>query len=167
VDGTFSPLPWSKPTTKEAVLDARYDRRDAMVRSILCLMASQRPLSFKSNTPIPIAKEFSHYNASDFHHVFPRGWLKTTGRSDWVKKEHSLANICFSPAREQRHEIRAKPPSEYINMFAATNPGIDLALASHVMGGVLKPLLVKDQFEEFLEKRASAIADLLNKNAHA
>jgi hypothetical protein len=156
--GAFSGWSWSKPVTADKILAARYDRRDATVQTILCFLASNRPLSFKSNTPIPVASEFSQFNATELHHIFPRGWLKRTGDHNWLQNEHSLANICLSPSREQRHEIGAKPPSEYLGTFADSNANLDQALASHLMADGLRPLLQQDQFEDFITKRAELMA---------
>lgn len=109
---------WARPLTAAMILGTRYDRRDALVQTILCHLASRQPRSFKSNTPIPIAKEFSKFNATDFHHIFPQGWLKLTRHREWIAQEHSLANICLSPAREQRHEIKADPARQISGGFS-------------------------------------------------
>ncbi|HVZ79490.1 MAG TPA: DUF262 domain-containing protein [bacterium] len=148
--------------TPEMILDARYDRRDGFVLTILAMLASRKPRSFKSSTLIPIPTSFSKYNATELHHIFPRGWLKRTGKKDWLDKEHSLANICMAPAKEQRHEIAAKPPSEYLEMFSTSNPQLDLALESHLLNGELEKYLKKDQFDDFLKARAKVMADKLN-----
>lgn len=153
---------WSKEITADDVLNARYDRRDAKVQTILCLLASRRPLSFKSCTPIPVASEFSQFNATELHHIFARGWLKKTNR-DFLQYEHSLANICLAPSREQRHEIGFKPPAEYLAIFKETNPRLAECLESHIMHDGLEPLLMTNSFEEFLRRRAEAIAHALNR----
>jgi len=164
--GNFTGWPWARSVTSHVLLDARYDRRDATVQTILCLLASRRPLSFKSNTPIPVAREFSQFNATELHHIFPRGWLKKTGNHGWLEQEHSLANICLSPSREQRHEIGAKPPSEYLTVFKAANSELGHALESHIMAGDLVPMLDADKFSDFINRRAEALANLLNKSAN-
>lgn len=161
-NGTFSSWSWASRITPQRILDARYDRRDAMVQTILCLLTSLRPLSFKSNTPIPVAREFSQFNATELHHIFPRSWLKKTGNHHWLEKEHSLANICLSSSREQRHEIGTKPPSQYLEIFKQVNANLNLALESHMMADHLLPLLDKDQFSEFIQERAMLMAKQLN-----
>jgi hypothetical protein len=161
--GSFTNWAWKRAISAQSILNARYDRRDATVQTILCLLASQHPRSFKSNTTIPVAKEFSQFNATELHHIFPRGWLKKTGNSNWLEQEHSLANICLSPSREQRHEIRMKPPSEYLGFFGEKNDHLDTALESHLMAGELMPLLKVDNFQDFINKRAILMARQLNK----
>jgi hypothetical protein len=155
---------WAKPMSADEILNARYDRRDATVQTILCLYASNRPLGFKSCTPIPVATEFSQFNATELHHVFPRRWLKMTDKA-FLAHEHSLANICLAPSREQRHEIGSKPPGEYLPMFQAANPKIDDCLKSHFMDGELEPLLMNNSFESFLQHRADVLAKALNAKA--
>ena len=164
-NGTFNGWAWAKSINSDTILRARYDRRDAMVQTILCLLASKCPLSFKSNTPIPVAKEFSQFNATELHHVFPRGWLKKTGNHEWLEQEHSLANICLSPSREQRHEIGANPPSKYLGMFRESNARIDQSLVSHIMGDGMVTMLETDRFMDFIVKRADAMAAMLNHSA--
>ncbi|MGD1084258.1 MAG: DUF262 domain-containing protein [Verrucomicrobiota bacterium] len=155
---------WAKGITAEEILDARYDRRDARVQTILCLLASKKPLSFKSCTEIPVATQFSEFNATELHHVFPRGWLKKADKA-FLAREHSLANICLAPSREQRHEIGFKPPGEYLAMFKATNPRLGDCLKNHFMDGEIEPLLMSNSFESFLEHRAEALARALNAKA--
>lgn len=163
-EGKTTSWKWAKPISAEEILNARYDRRDARVQTILCLLASNGPLGFKSCTPIPVASEFSQFNATELHHVFPRGWLKKANRA-FLAQEHSLANICLAPSREQRHEIGAKPPGEYLNTFKETNPRIGDCLGSHYMDGELEPLLMSNSFEPFLKRRAEVIAQALNAKA--
>lgn len=155
---------WAMPFTSEQILDARYDRRDAQVQTILCLLASNTPLGFKAATPIPVATQFSQFNATELHHVFPRGWLKKQNK-EFLAHEHSLANICLAPSREQRHEIGAKPPGEYLATFQTTNPKLADCLKSHFMDGDLEPLLMNNSFESFLEHRANVLAKALNAKA--
>ena len=157
---------WVKPMVADEILNARYDRRDAKVQTILCLLASNTPLSFKSFTPIPVATEFSQFNATELHRIFPRGWLKKASKA-FLAQEHSLANICLAPSREQRHEIGFKPPGEYLTMFRETNPKISDCLGSHFMDGELEPLLMNNSFEAFLKSRAEVIAQALNAKAGA
>jgi hypothetical protein len=155
---------WALPISAEEILNARYDRRDAKVQTILCLFASNRPLGFKSCTLIPVATEFSKFNATDLHHVFPRGWLKKANKN-FLSREHSLANICLAPSRENRSEIGFKPPGEYLSMFKEANPKIADSLKSHFMDGELEPLLMNNSFELFLEARAKVLAKALNAKA--
>jgi hypothetical protein len=157
---------WATPISTQNILNARYDRRDATVQTILCLLASQRPRSFKSDTVIPIAKEFSQFNAAELHHIFPRGWLKNTKNASWIQQENSLANICLSPSREQRHEIGKKPPSIYLGIFEKNNENLSSTLESHFMGGRLFPLLEKNLFQEFIQQRAILLAKKLNENGN-
>jgi hypothetical protein len=155
---------WAKAVTADSVLNARYDRRDAQVQTILCLLASRKPLGFKSCTPIPVASEFSQFNATELHHIFPRGWLKKTNKA-LLAHEHSLANICLAPSREQRHEIGFKPPGDYLPMFRETNPMLTQCLESHLMHDGLEPLLLANSFQAFLNQRAERIAQALNEKA--
>jgi len=155
---------WAKPIAAEEILNARYDRRDAKVQTILSLLASNTPLSFKSCTAIPVATEFSQFNATELHHIFPRGWLKKADKA-FLAQEHSLANICLAPSREQRHEIRDRPPGDYLTTFGETNPRISDCLKSHYMDGELEPFLMGNSFEVFLKRRAQVIADALNAKA--
>jgi hypothetical protein len=155
---------WVQPITVGEILNSRYDRRDAKVQTILCLLASNKPLGFKSCTQIPVASEFSQFNATELHHVFPRGWPKKANKA-FLEHEHSLANICLAPSREQRHEIGFKPPGEYLTMFKQTNPKLSDCLKSHFMDGELEPLLMANSFNSFLEQRAKILTNALNSKA--
>ena len=164
--GTFKDWAWKRSINAQDILSARYDRRDATVQTILCLLAANNPISFKSNSRIPVANEFSKFNATELHHIFPRGWLKRMQNSSWLEQEHSLANICLSPSREQRHEIGSKPPGEYLKIFEKDNDNLLTALETHFMAGELVPLLENNEFPKFLSKRSALIAKSLNAAAN-
>lgn len=158
-------LIWAQPIQAQDILDARYDRRDARVQTVLCLLASKRPTSFKSNSPIPIAHAFSQFNIAELHHIFPRSWLKKSGNKQWLEREHSLGNICLSPSREHRNIIGSKPPSEYTSLFRVENDKLAASLASHLIPQSMAQLLKEDRFEEFIRQRAEIIAQELNNAA--
>lgn len=164
VKGNFPGWSWGRAVTDQEILTARYDRRDASVLTILCLLASRHPLSFKSGIPIPVAKEFSQFNSTELHHIFPRGWLKTTGNREWLENENTLANICLAPSKEQRYEIRAKSPAEYLALFQ-NNDQLNLALESHFISGESVKAVLSNDFDSFIRKRAVALAEALNRKA--
>ncbi len=98
-----------------------------------------------------------HQGGSDrveYHHVFPKAFMKKA-RPDLEQREiDDLANLAFIGA-DTNKEIRDKAPAAYAKKYPAELLTIQLV----DLGGGLD---VPEEFEKFIAKRRSAIAARLN-----
>lgn len=95
------------------------------------------------------------YNRSEFHHIYPRAFLRDAGIPD--EKINVLGNFCFLSAAENK-SIGRKRPSEYVKDLVGDPEGRTHALASAfcVEGDF------DDDYPKFLEERCKRLTDYAN-----
>ena len=104
-----------------------------------------------SGKNIDLDKVLQRYNRSEFHHIYPRAFLKGLGNPD--SDINVLANFCFLSAAENK-SIGRKAPSDYIDDLVA-GPDRAATLAS----AFCEESDFNDQFEQFLDARARRLSD--------
>jgi hypothetical protein len=107
---------------------------------------------WKTNLKIS-AKHHGKSDVIEFHHVFPKAYLRENGISDNVRVD-DIANLAFIGS-ETNKKITNRAPSVYKGDFSADE------LAKQLVN--LDEIDEFDRFEEFLQQRRQAIADRLNR----
>jgi hypothetical protein len=79
-------------------------------KSALCLMAQLRPRSFLTGSEVDLGTVLSAYNAREFHHIYPKAYLKRNGIG--FHEANVIANICFLSAGENK-QISDTDPNHY------------------------------------------------------
>lgn len=131
---------------------------NAICKAVLCLLALQNPKSFKSDTAVILDNSWlSRSNSRNYHHFFPRAWLRKKNYDDW--QQNCVANITLVKADENL-DIGAKPPAQYIAKFASDNPNIDADLASQLIPD--RQAIEANDYDAFISRRGKLIADKLN-----
>jgi hypothetical protein len=92
------------------------------------------------------------YNRSEFHHVYPRAFLKETAVPD--DRINCLANFCLLTSAENK-KISGKRPSKYFSDLVH-GPGSDDVLKS----AFLEKEDFNDDFQGFIERRAKKLLAL-------
>jgi len=148
------------------IMDQEMDLGSAFCKSILCLYSYNEPRNLSNNSPVNL-DSINNWNQGEFHHIFPQGYLKKiiqAGNMDDIKKSqisshvNSVVNICIIKSNENK-SISDKAPSEYMETFIQNNPDIRTALKSHYIVDIDKSMLLKDDFDKFINYRASIILD--------
>ncbi len=129
-----------------------FSKSNPFTRAFLLLLAQKEPLSLVNGNKIDLGDALSKYNLKEYHHIFPRAFLK--GKGVETDRINSLCNFCFLPSDPNR-TISNKPPSEYIfNVLPASK--YSEILNSNLMP-LKKEIYSKNQYEKFLEERAQII----------
>jgi hypothetical protein len=98
-------------------------------------------------------------NSKNYHHFFPKSYLKKQG----VGNENSIVNITLVGADLNKHKIRAKAPSVYIQEFLDENESLPTSIHSHLIEDIDSYGIHSDDYKVFLEKRSKSIYDALRK----
>ena len=123
-------------------------------------MLSHQPLDF--HTAMPLTLEVIQAAQVDDHHVFPRAYLRDTGRGAEIDSvlNHALID------RDTNLRIGKRPPSEYLREIEAAL-GEDTAKilsSQRLPTGSSSPLMNND-FDSFLAWRVDAFSELLEEAA--
>jgi hypothetical protein len=79
-------------------------------KTFVLLLANNNPKTFRSGQDIDLDKVLQKYNKTEFHHIYPRAYLKGKISDSQI---NCLANFCFL-SRSDNNKISAKKPSDYI-----------------------------------------------------
>ena len=143
--------------TPDQLVKQKFTKNNPVVRAFLLLLAQKGPLDLVNGAAIDLGRALSEYNAKEYHHIFPRAYLKK--REFSPDKINSLCNFCFLPA-DSNKRISSKAPSEY---FASVVPKDKLAeiLETNLMPAKTD-VYFKNEFEEFLKLRSQKVMEFLD-----
>ena len=140
----------------------RFNTSTSFTKAILCIMAYQIPLSFGDNGIVNINNDWlKQANSKNYHHFFPRAFLKKAGISD--DDANNIVNITIVDDYLNKQEIGAKPPSKYMDKFRDGNPDLVQTMKTHLIGDLEKFGILDDDYETFIRERAKAISKQLKK----
>jgi len=133
---------------------------DSYCKAILCLFAYFKPKSFSNNSDIILDNSWlKQSNSRNYHHFFPRAYLKKKGIDD----DNLIANITLVDDYLNKREIRAKAPSKYMAKFKQRNPDLEETMKTHLIEDLDDFGVWDDDYYTFLEKRAKSIVNELRK----
>ena len=82
--------------TPAQLISQKFTRSSPMVRGFLLLSAQNHPIDLVNGGLVDLGKALSEFNSKEYHHVFPRAYLKK--REVTQEKINSLCNFCFLTA---------------------------------------------------------------------
>lgn len=125
-------------------------------KATICLLAQHHPRSFLSNSLVDLGAAMSAYNAREFHHVYPKGWLAT--QDIGFHESNIIANVCFLSQSDNR-TISDRSPSEYM-------AEIETSLKPSIAAAALLPqqsLNGSQPYNEFVAERSELLAAAANR----
>jgi hypothetical protein len=99
-------------------------------------------------------------NSKNYHHFFPKAYLKKQGYGDWPTNH--VANITIVDDYLNKRKIRANPPATYMQEFRESNPDLHETMKTHLID-IEKFGVWNNDYDEFLWKRCEAISKELRK----
>jgi hypothetical protein len=154
VNGKDPDTSFGSPPAIHALPRLTFRSNNSRSRAFILLLARKSPRNLTNGIAIDTADALSSYNKKQFHHIFPKAYLKRTGE---VGEQNTPINICILAASEN-NAISDKDPCEYLPELVA-NLGDQ---ASAVFGSNLMPDPAgtdygKLGYGEFLELRAALV----------
>ncbi len=148
---------YSYSIDEKNLIDQRFSKSSPYTRAFLLLMAQKSPSNLVNGNKIDIGIALSKYNLKEYHHIFPRVFLKNKGIDP--DEINSLCNFCFLPS-DSNKKISNKTPSDYIFTVLPEKHYSEI-LESNLMP-IKKEIYQKDDYGEFLKQRAKKILDYLD-----
>jgi len=122
----------------------------ANTKTFILMLANNNPKTFLSCSSIDLDKVLQKYNRAEFHHIYPKAYLRDLNTSD--EKINCLANFCFLNTSENK-KIGRKKPSEYITIM----PNDD-DLKEILTNAFCPQEFCNDNFDKFVDERAELLA---------
>jgi len=142
--------------TKEEIKDYWFSTGESICKAILCLYSSFRPKSFNNNNEVILDNSYLiRGNSKNYHHFFPKAYLKKNGVVSW--KRNVIANITLVDDFLNKSEIGSKAPSKYMKEFKEINPNIQETMKTHLIDDLENCGVWDDNYEKFLEQRSEKI----------
>ncbi|WP_433287751.1 hypothetical protein ACQPZQ_34160 [Pseudonocardia sp. CA-142604] len=118
------------------------------------MLAHRGPVDLLNGQKIDIGKSLAWNNEKEFHHVFPRAYMKSRDRSDF----NSLANIVMLTSKSNI-EISAKPPSVYLSEIRRDvgDQGFFNRLSTCLIPPGAADAALRDDYDEFLRLRSELL----------
>lgn len=132
------------------------------IKALLCIYAYHQPKSFNDNSLVQISNYWlKQANSKNYHHFFPKSYLEKKGE-DYFYVNHIL-NITIVDDFLNKREIKAKPPSEYMENFEHENPNLENTMKTHLIMNLDKFGIWNNDFDTFFNERANVVSRELEK----
>ncbi len=133
----------------------------AYIKALLCLLAYQEPKSFVDDSQVRISNDWlKRANSKNYHHFFPRAYLKKQGYEDW--EGNHIANITIVDDFLNKKKIRDKAPASYMRQFDKENPNLAKTMRTHLIQ--IKSCGVwENDYDKFFQRRCVLMSKDLEK----
>ena len=139
---------------EDELIFTKFSKGNPLTRAFLLLMGKSSPKDLISNTLIDIGHALSKYNRKEYHHVFPKAFLKSINVEE--DQINSIVNFCFLSSQSNK-VISRKEPSNYIFELIEVNNRKTI-LQSNLLP-VEDEIYRDNDFEKFLHERARLIIE--------
>jgi hypothetical protein len=118
-------------------------------------LAHNNPLNLTNGARIDVSEALSHVNKKEFHHIYPRAFLKRNGVGP---EENSLVNICMLAASENKVISDADPHKYLPTSIFLLGSNAQAVFKSNLMPNPETFDYNSASYSEFLEARSNLIA---------
>lgn len=143
---------FSTPVSKEFFTENVFNTNSVNTKTFVLLLAQKLPKSLISGTAVSLQQVLKDANRNEFHHLYPKAYLKSIGVSD-ENQISVLANFCFL-SKTDNNQIGGSAPSVYKSRLPT-----DATELSEILESSLIPTnLFDDNFEEFIKQRSEKLS---------
>lgn len=155
VDAKGHATNFGNPPTVAEWMEIAFRSNVSRSRAFILLLASNHPKNLSNGALIDPAVALSYYNKKQFHHVFPRAYLK---RSNTTMNDNLLINICMIAA-VGNNTISDSNPNEYLPECGnALGQAADDVFSSNLLPRPSFFDYSRASYEEFLQARAQLVS---------
>jgi hypothetical protein len=132
---------------------------NSRTRAYILALALRRPRNLTNGAVIDTASALSQFNKKQFHHIYPRAYLK---RIEAPQEHNAIANICMLAASENNW-ISDANPNAYLPMCVnELGESAEDVFASNLLPSPTKFNFLNASYDEFLNERSKIIGQFVN-----
>ena len=156
---------WSDSIVAENLKDEWFSAGNAFSKTIIALLASLKPEKYDVGGLVNVRNDgLLRANSVNFHHVFPKAFLKKKGFEYW--QVNQIANISLVDEFLNKNIIRAKKPSKYFSDFEDGNDDLERIMQTHLIDVYYEgesdcAAVWTDNYVGFIDERVDAIINEL------
>lgn len=152
--------PFISATVDEIRDYGRFQTGYSYIRTVLCVLATEKPESLDDGSKVILDNAWLiQANSKNYHHFFPRSFLKKPRIAEW--QANHVADITIIDDRLNKQMIRDKPPSKYLKLFKQNND-LDTTMKRHLIDLEANDVY-EDDYQKFFYNRRKRIAKELQK----
>ncbi len=133
-------------------LENQFNTNTVNAKAFILLLATARPLSFISGSPVALTDVLREANKKEFHHLYPKKYLADMNMSP--KNINALVNFAIIN-RSENNKLSGSRPSKYRAKMPSNTEALRLILNS----ALCTESLFDDDFNKFSEERASILVE--------
>ena len=163
IEGKLPKYEWALNINKEFVETIGwFSTGKSFIKAVLCLYAKHKPKRFNNNLDVIIDNSYLKIASSkNYHHFFPKAWLKKNNPEiDGFKVNH-IVNITIVDDYLNKNVIRAKSPSVYMSDFKEKNAELFETMKTHLIDIETDGIWTND-FQSFYDNRLERITNELD-----
>jgi hypothetical protein len=127
---------------------------------LILLLAFSKPLDLLTSQKIDTGDALFHGNTKEFHHFFPRDYLKS--KDVPARKANVLANFVMLTAASNKR-ITNRAPSDYLKeVTKELGSNLEKVLATNLITPAAFEAAMKDDYDTFLAERAQSISAMVS-----
>ena len=149
---------WSIDTSTDFIRrNGHFGVSRSYIKAILCIYAYNQPKSFVNNSFVNINNAWlKRSNSRNYHHFFPKNYLKKTGMS--IEKINHVLNITIVDESLNKSDIKDHSPSSYMEEFEKKNSQIAETIKTHLIGDFDTFGIRSNNYDDFLTERAKLLS---------
>ena len=147
----------ARPPRPEIWTSRTFRSDGAHAKTLAIILSYRGPKDLLTGQQIDVAKALAWTNAKEYHHFFPKEYLKGQGVPS--SKINCLANIILLTSASNK-AISDRAPSDYLaDVEAAAGPQLEEWLSSNLIPVDAFEAARRNNFQEFLALRCIAIQE--------
>lgn len=148
--------------TEDEIEERWFSAGNSFCKAIICIFASFKPLSFDGESDVELGNAWlKRANSKNYHHFFPKSYLKKNGYEDWVI--NTISNITLVDDNLNKRTIGSKSPNVYMKKFIKANKDIEKTMRTHLIDDLDDFGVLENDYETFVSKRSRKILKEVNK----
>jgi hypothetical protein len=148
------------PPTATEWMNISFRSNVSRSRAFILALAAARPRNITNGSAIDPSVALSAYNKKQFHHVYPRAFLKRLATSS---NDNLVINICMLPAAAN-NVISDTDPRVYLPRYAGLlGSEADQVFSSNLLPSPTAFDYATATYDEFLRARSSIVAEVVGK----
>lgn len=155
VDGKYESTHMKVSLVTNDVKKRQFWKNSAFSKTYIVMLANERPRNLTDGQAIDTKAALSMFNEKEFHHIFPKDFLKSLGVNR--DKRNAIANICMLSSSQNKN-VSNRPPSDYLReSYNRLGGEADTVFASNLLPSTATSAWRNDNYDLFLEERAKTI----------
>ena len=159
-DGKTPDPPFGSAPSLAAIPKLKFRSDNSRSRAFILLLARRNPRNITNGAAIDTAEALSTFNKKQFHHLYPKAFLKKIGET---AEQNTPANICMLAASEN-NSISDEDPSAYFpKVISMLGSEAALVFSSNFLPDPLKTDYSTLDYPAFIELRSKLLHEEMSR----